>query len=281
MPNTIESRLYYWDTPNSRWWYVGNPNKVGTVSDADSASALKELVITDKLGLPRKAEMFVTNKARNILSNDAGKRIGYYDNVFKNFAKVMVVDEETHQVIYSGFVHKIDRRVNNEEGSVLRLECFDLLQDLRMMSGIDDKHRFWYPKKGDTFNGETNDGTNPEPGTLSEVSHSKWMQRMLNTSLVGDDNYRRLGRAIIDDFDASGNNGTIQSIHRAEQSAGSLTTGQVNRHLTSSSLSILGHMREVSAQDPHTNLEIISNESRTFATRDFGYDYFGYKKIRL
>ena len=268
-----ESRLYYWDIPNTRWFYVGNPDTSGVVNDS-SASALKELIVTDKLGLPRKAEMFVTNKARNLLSTDVGKRIGYYDNVFKNFAKVIVVDEETHQIIYSGFVHKIDRRVNMEEGSVLRLECFDLLQDLRMMSGIDDKHRFWYPKKGDTFNGETNDGTNPEPGILSEVSHSKWMQRMLNTSLVGDESYRKLGRAIIDDFDDAGNNGTIQSIHRAEQSAGSLTTGQVNRHLTSSSLSILGHMREVSSQDPHTNLEIISNESRTFATREFGYDYF-------
>ena len=102
-----ESRLYYWDIPNTRWFYVGNPDTSGVINDS-SASALKELIVTDKLGLPRKAEMFVINKARNLLSTDVGKRIGYYDNVFKNFAKVIVVDEETHQIIYSCLLYTSD-----------------------------------------------------------------------------------------------------------------------------------------------------------------------------
>ena len=272
-----ETRLYYWDVANSKWFYVGNPDNSGLVSDS-SGSAVKEVIIKDKLGLPREAEIFITNKARNLLSNDSNKNVGYYDTAFDNGAKVMLVDEETHQVIFSGITKKVTRRVNQEEGSILRLVCHDLLQELLEMSGMDDKNRFWHPKKGASLTGGSygvNDGTNPPPGTIAETSNSKWIQRMLNTSLIGDESYRKAGKAIIDDFDASGNNGTIQSRNKAEKSIASKTTGQVNRNLTESSLSILGHIREVAAQDPHTNVEYTGGYGgRTFATRNFGYDYF-------
>ena len=62
MANFPQSKLYYWDNSASRWFYVGVPSNAGVVNDS-SGSALREIIIRDKLGQPRQAELFVVNRA--------------------------------------------------------------------------------------------------------------------------------------------------------------------------------------------------------------------------
>jgi len=59
---------------------------------------------------------------------------GPFTNFFREFQHVRIVDLETHMVLFTGRIYKIDKKHDGQRGAVVELVCKDALEDLKNLS---------------------------------------------------------------------------------------------------------------------------------------------------
>jgi len=150
----------------ARWVTLETPADL--ITNQKRGNALVGLSIEDSLYSPRTASIRITNRCndyRTVYNNAttttianttythvyndsdgtaavsglAGTRKlprnwGLYTNFFYPFQSIRVVDTETHLVLFSGRIYKIDKKYEDGMGSVVVLDCKDALEELNGIS---------------------------------------------------------------------------------------------------------------------------------------------------
>ena len=90
-----KSQLYLWN--GYKWTVIQTQKKT-------PSNAVIGLTIEDTLGNPRKADIRVINTPYNRFSSNATLRKGPHTDRFATFSRILLVDDETHLVLFGGFV---------------------------------------------------------------------------------------------------------------------------------------------------------------------------------
>ena len=107
-------------------------------------NALMDCVITEKMNVPRKAELIIANRAKDPYSLDADcryhengdedeecQRFGPLTNEFKEGTEVLILNHTTHVISFRGYVYDKEINFNEMTGSTIELTCYDSLMELQ------------------------------------------------------------------------------------------------------------------------------------------------------
>ena len=130
-------------------------NKWVTCENPENNNAVISVFFLDKLANPRRAEIVVSNRAKNYTStslfdyhyrdsegnnvfNNPGVELREYKGVltdlFRDFMHIRLVDLETNVVVFAGRLVDIDVNYNANTGTSIKLKAYDALDELRRIS---------------------------------------------------------------------------------------------------------------------------------------------------
>ena len=130
-------------------------NKWVTCENPENNNAVISVFFLDKLANPRRAEVVVSNRAKNYTStslfdyhfrdsegnnvfNNPGVELREYKGVltdlFRDFMHIRLVDLETNVVVFAGRLVDIDINYNANTGTSIKLKAYDALDELRRIS---------------------------------------------------------------------------------------------------------------------------------------------------
>jgi len=151
----------------AQWVTLETPDGTG---HQKRGNALVGISITDSLYSPRRASLRITNRCNDyrtvydhtstttisdttythVYNNSDGsaahsggsggdertlpRNWGVFTNFFYPFQYIRVVDTETNLVLFSGRIHKIDKKYEDGAGSIIVLNCKDALEELSILS---------------------------------------------------------------------------------------------------------------------------------------------------
>ena len=111
--------------------YLWNGHKWTVIQTQKSANALIGVTIEDTLGNPRKVELIVVNTPYNRFSSNAAEKKGPHTDKFSTFSRILLVDDETHSVIFGGFVASAKGHYDPQYGDTIKISVFDYLAEAR------------------------------------------------------------------------------------------------------------------------------------------------------
>lgn len=117
-----KSKLYLWN--GYKWDSVLTQQSTPT-------NAVLGLTIEDTLGNPRKADITVINPPYNRFSSNATLRKGPHTDKFSTFSRIMLIDDETHLVVFGGFVASAKGHYDPQYGDTIKITAFDYLDEAR------------------------------------------------------------------------------------------------------------------------------------------------------
>ena len=130
-------------------------NKWVTVQNPENNNAVISVFFLDKLANPKRAEIVVSNRARNYTStgqfyyyykdsdgnnihNSPGQELndmhGVLTDFFRDFMPIRIIDEETNVCLFTGRIVDIDINYNANTGTSIKLKAYDALDELRRIS---------------------------------------------------------------------------------------------------------------------------------------------------
>ena len=129
-------------------------NKWITVQTPENQNALISFYLFDKLGNPRRAELVISNRAKNFASasgtfsytykdSDGGNagtvaeqplRRGVLTDFFTDFQTIRLVDQASNQVMFLGRIHHIEESYEARQGATIKLKAYDYLYELLKIS---------------------------------------------------------------------------------------------------------------------------------------------------
>ena len=268
-------------------WTIGSPSYWAEVK-VGSDSALMRVRLIDKIGAPREVELIVNNRQPDISSSTASDRKGVHDSTFRPFAQILLVDDESHIIIFTGAVHEIERKYDIiQYGNHLIIKAYDILRELATID-MGDPQEWWYPKKGRPFLDPDTEGTvivsalanpsgtTPSPGTIrtsgnasSSFGHNNTrtglIKHILDLSGTTSSSHRITGTRIV--YDDYSNTGGIFTPAQMERSAFAFPTGQSTAlNAQVKAVSALAALRMLSENDGHS--------ASVEDTGLRGYDYY-------
>ena len=224
-------RLYYWN--GLRW---------DAILTEDNANAIVGLELTDSLGNTRQATITITNRVPDKqATGDVNQRTGPHTDKFTLFKPIVLVDQETHMIVFSGYVYEANQKYDYQYGDSIKITAFDALAELRD-----------YPAK--------ELGVNVLPqnklGLLYSLADSKQKQIKYLIENTNGVSSKILGMTEI----ASGVSGTTVKKSRNQLSGDTI---KANLILEYSQRSVLQTINEIAMDDPHDD-----------SGKTIGYDYY-------
>jgi len=224
--------LYYWNS--LRWEAVTTNN---------DASAVIGLELEDSLGNGRIATITISNRAPDrSLVDDEDSRTGPYTDKFNLFKPIILVDDETHMIVFAGYCYEADTKWDAQWGDSIRLVANDALGELRDYParelGVDV-----LPQK--------------KQGILYSLANTK--QKQIEYLIESTDcvNSKILGVTDV----ATGTSGATVTKSRNQLSIENVKSNLILEH---SQRSVLQTINEIAMDDPH-------NTSRY---ENIGFDYY-------
>jgi len=276
-------------TTPARWVVLETPTNI--LTNQKRANALVGIDIQDSLYSPRKAKIRITNRCNdyrsvyddtnsttqaattythvyNTSDGDTAhslilqRKWGLYTNFFYPFQYIRVVDTETYLVLFSGRIFKVDKKYEDGAGSVVVLECKDILEEVNLISC---KSLVKYAtfeavttRRSEMIQYGLNLAFNYHADNIKPSGGANRIQKTPSGSTILDSTFN------MSTFDQATNSAT-NSYSRYEQSVATINHPISWLLKDSGAKSLLGELVRFAVTEPH--------EAAT-ANLQFGYDFF-------
>ena len=231
-----QSELHYWD--GAKW--------VLAITHSGS-NALVETRFVEMMGNPIKLSATLTNFAKDWTSTVEADQKGYLTDIFRDYQQILLREGETHQILFSGRIYKIEKSYNPQlGGSTIRLEAFDALAELRDFSSSGLKESKYRHFKMSSLG--------------SNTKRSDVIQELIKDSIgATTSGWITNANSNINVTDYTGYN------ERFNTSATDVSTDDYIEPARTGHTSILDEISRLAAADPHTSAN---------GDKDMGYNYY-------
>ena len=151
----FDTTLGQWANARYRYWKTAlDPDDWASVSATQGTdiNPITAVHIVDTIGNPRKAQVTIVNRPRQMGSSTANERKGRFTGVFTDFQSVRLRDPETGTILLAGKIYNADEKFDFQFGTSIVLDIRDAVQEL-----IDTRTAHW-PDKEQTGNSTTRSG---------------------------------------------------------------------------------------------------------------------------
>ena len=116
-----KTSLEYVDTTTGNWTQAVTP---------EGNDAVIMMTVEQLLNAPAKADLIIANRSTQPESNSPENAKGNLTNVFTDFQRIRLVNQETGIIIFEGRLHRIRQKYDLQYGNTIRLYAFDALKEI-------------------------------------------------------------------------------------------------------------------------------------------------------
>ena len=141
----LDNTLGQWANARYRFWKTAlDPDDWASVTtdQGTDINPITALHITDAIGNPRKAQVTIINRPRQMGSTTANEGKGRFTGVFTDFQSVRLRDPETGTILLAGKIYNVDEKFDFQYGTSIVLDIRDAIQEL-----IDTRTAHWPDKE--------------------------------------------------------------------------------------------------------------------------------------
>ena len=120
----------YWHTASGTWTDFTITSK-DSGGGAVTSNALIDVIYVDNIHSPLRATLVINNQSGSPFSNSTSNSTTAFSNVLDSFNRVKVIDDNTKQIIFYGFVYEEESSYDPVGGQRLKLICYDFLKELQ------------------------------------------------------------------------------------------------------------------------------------------------------
>tara|TARA_R110002020_G_scaffold189524_4_gene388739 strand:- start:3148 stop:6720 length:3573 start_codon:yes stop_codon:yes gene_type:complete len=216
----LDNTLGQWTNARYRYWKTAlDPDDWASVATAQGTdiNPITALHITDTVGNPRKAQVTLVNRPRDLGSSTENERKGRFTGVFTDFQSVRLRDGETGTILLAGKIYNVDEKFDFQYGTSIVLDIRDPIQEL-----IDTRTAHW-----------------PD---IDQTGNATTRSSMIQTMIAGNRNYTYSSLITTDGAAAQGSK--VKTSLRPVDSTG--------RREFKGNKSVLAEISNMAAEDPHS-----------------------------
>ena len=123
--------------PKTTLEYVNSSGNWVQATTPNGNDAVIMVTVEQHISAPSSADIILANRSERPAAGSPGNAKGNLTNVFTDFQKIRLVNQETGIVIFSGRIHRLRKRYDLQYGNSIRIYAFDALKELEQFP-VDD-----------------------------------------------------------------------------------------------------------------------------------------------
>ena len=123
--------------PKTTLEYINTSGNWVQATTPNGNDAVIMVTVEQHISAPSSADIILANRSERPAAGSPGNAKGNLTNVFTDFQKIRLVNQETGIVIFAGRIHRLRKRYDLQYGNTIRIYAFDALKELEQFP-VDD-----------------------------------------------------------------------------------------------------------------------------------------------